>query len=132
MASEILDSEDDAALARRRMLMHVGIAAAIIVVGIIAKDQFSWVAKYPRKWVIPLKNRITDFFEWLVYGVRFFVGTRFDLVATDIMRGMIKIFEYQVLLPRVCSSTASGSGWSRALFKPAKRRFSRGLLPGKD
>ena len=63
MASEILDSEDDAALARRRMLMHVGIAAAIIVVGIIAKDQFSWVAKYPRKWVIPLKNRITDFFE---------------------------------------------------------------------
>ena len=118
MASEILDSEDDAALAGRRMLMHVGIAAAIIVVGIIVKDQFSWVAKYPRKWVIPLKNRITDFFEWLVYGVRFFVGTRFEFVPTDITRGMIKIFEYQVFLPKVCSSTASGSGWSRAFSNP--------------
>ncbi len=114
------------------MLTHVGIAAAIIVVGIIAKDQFSWVTKYPGKWAIPLKNRITDFLEWLVYGVRIFVGTRFEFLRTDITHGMIKIFEHQVFLPRVCSSTASGTGRSRVLFKPAQQRFSGGLLPGKD
>ncbi len=35
MSSEIADSENGAALACKRMLIHVGIAAAIIVVGII-------------------------------------------------------------------------------------------------
>lgn len=71
MASAILDSEDDAALARRRMLNHVEIAAAIIAAGITAKGQFSWIAKDPKKWVIPPNNRIADFFEWLMYGVSF-------------------------------------------------------------
>lgn len=109
MSSEIAHSENGAALACKRMLTYVGI---------VAKDQFSWIAKYPRKRVIPLKNWITDFFEWLVYGVTFFEGTRFEFVPTDITRGMIKIFEQQVFLPRVCSSTASGSEWNRAFSNP--------------
>ncbi len=123
MSSEILNSEDDAALARRRKLMHVGIAAEIIIVGTVTKDQFSRVAKYPGKRVIPLKNWITDFFEWLVHGVTFFAGTRFEFLPTDITRGIIKFFEYQVFLPRICSSTASESGWSRAFSNP------RGVIP---
>ena len=68
MSSEILNSEDDAALVRRLKLMRVGIAAEIIIVGTVTKDQFSRVAKYPGKRIIPLKNWITDFFEWLVQG----------------------------------------------------------------
>jgi hypothetical protein len=68
MSSEILNSEDDAALARIRKLMHVGMAAETITVGTVTKDQFSRVAKYPGKRIIPLKNWITDFFEWLVQG----------------------------------------------------------------
>jgi len=68
MSSEILNSEDDAALVRRLELMCVGIAAGIIIVGTVTKDQFSRVAKYPGKRIIPLKNRIADFFGWLVQG----------------------------------------------------------------
>ena len=68
MSSGILNSADDAALARRRKLMHVGIAAETIIVGTVTKDQFSRVAKYPGKRIIPLKNWITDFFYWLGQG----------------------------------------------------------------
>jgi len=71
-------------------------AAAIIVAGLIAKGQFEWVVKYPRKWIIPLKNWISDFFEWLLYGVKFFEGTPREFVPTDVTRGLIKIFEYQL------------------------------------
>lgn len=91
-----IDIEHNLALARKRTLTHVGIAIAIIVGGLLAKGQFDWIAKYPKKWVIPLKVWITDFFEWLVYGVTFFEGTSYQFVPTDITRGMIKIFEYQV------------------------------------
>ncbi|MDH3377719.1 MAG: hypothetical protein OEQ39_12280 [Gammaproteobacteria bacterium] len=99
MSSEIADSENGASLACKRMFTYVGIAAAIIIVGLVAKDQFSWVAKYPRKRVIPLKNWITAFFEWLVYGVTFFEGIRFEFVPMDITRGIIKIFEHQCSQP---------------------------------
>lgn len=81
---------------RRRNVVHALIALSIIVAGILAKNQFAWAEKYPRGWVIPLKNWITDFFEWLVYGVKFFEGTSYEFVPTDVTRGMIKIFEYQL------------------------------------
>jgi hypothetical protein len=100
MLSEIADSEKDAASACKRTLTHAGIAAAIIIVGIVEKDQFSWVEKYLRKGAIALKNWITAFFERLVHGVTFFEGTRFEFV------------------PKVCSPTASGSGWRRAFSSP--------------
>lgn len=90
------DERHDQSAGRRRTLLHVGLAVLIIIGGLIAKDHLSWVVKYPRKWVIPLKNWITDFFEWLVYGVKFFEGTKYEFVPTDVTRGMIKIFEYQV------------------------------------
>ncbi|MFT5897126.1 MAG: hypothetical protein ACI8VW_004010, partial [bacterium] len=43
---------------RRRNIVHLVIATIIIIGGILAKEQFAWVAKFPRKWVIPLKNWI--------------------------------------------------------------------------
>ena len=96
MASETVDLEHDKSMARNRTLVHLGIATAIIISGLIAKGQFDWIVKYPKKWVIPLKVWITDFFEWLVYEVKFFEGTSYEFVPTDITRGAIKIFEYQV------------------------------------
>jgi glycine betaine/proline transport system permease protein len=43
-----------------------------------------------------LKKWITDFFEWLVYEVKFFEGSQYEFVPTDVTRGMIKVFEYQL------------------------------------
>lgn len=96
MASKIADIENAPALAHKRTLIHVGIALAIVVVGLIAKGQLDWIAKYPKKWVLPLKNWITDFFEWLVYEVKFFEGTSYEFIPTDVTRGAIKVLEYQV------------------------------------
>ena len=81
---------------RNRTYIQIVIATIIIIGGLFAKGQFDWIVQYPRKWVIPLKNWITDFFEWIVYGVKFFEGTGYEFVPTDITRGMIKILEYQV------------------------------------
>ncbi len=81
---------------RNRTYIQIVIATIIIIGGLFAKGQFDWIVQYPRKWVIPLKNWITDFFEWIVYGVKFFEGTSFEFVPTDVTRGMIKILEYQV------------------------------------
>ena len=94
METEHIDIAQEKAAARKRLFLHLGIAIAIIVAGLAAKSQFSWVAKYPRKWVLPLKNWITDFFEWVVYGVKFFEGTTYQFVPTDITRGMIVPFKY--------------------------------------
>ncbi len=96
MGNSNLANKPSGALQIRRDLTYVLLAVFIISAGIFAKEQFSWVAKYPRKWVIPLKNWITDFFEWIVYGVTFFEGKNYEFVPTDITRGMIKIFEYQL------------------------------------
>ena len=79
-----------------RTVSHLAVAAVIVVGGLLAKSQFDWVVRYPRQWVIPLKIWITDFFEWLVYGVTFFAGSAYEFVPTDITRGLIKILEYQV------------------------------------
>ena len=81
---------------RNRTYIQIVIATIIIIGGLFAKGQFDWIVQYPRKWVIPLKNWITDFFEWIVYGVKFFEGTSYEFVPTDVTRGMIKILEYQV------------------------------------
>ncbi len=48
---------------RNRTYIQIVIATIIIVGGLFAKGQFDWIVKYPRKWVIPLKNWITDFFR---------------------------------------------------------------------
>ena len=90
MTSETVDTEIDSSALRKRALMHAGIAAAIIFFGVIAKSQLDWVVKYPRKWTIPLRDWITEFFEWLVYEVKFFAGTSFEFAPTDVTRGMIK------------------------------------------
>ncbi len=90
-SKEISSSEE-----RNRTYIQIVIATIIIIGGLFAKGQFDWIVQYPRKWVIPLKNWITDFFEWIVYGVKFFEGTSYEFVPTDVTRGMIKILEYQV------------------------------------
>ena len=87
---------DNPPAGKKRNLTYLFVAAAIIAVGLIGKNNIEWVAKYPRSWVIPLKDWITDFFDWLVYGVKFFEGTAYEFVPTDVTRGAIKIFEYQV------------------------------------
>ncbi len=75
-------------------LRYLGLAMVIIIAGIIAKGQLGWVEKYPRKWVIPLKDWISQFFEWIVYEVRFFEGSRFEFIPTDITRGFVNLMEY--------------------------------------
>lgn len=83
-------------LASKHHLAYAVSVVIVIIAGLLAKSQFDWVVKYPRKWVLPLKNWITDFFEWLVYEVKFFAGTQYEFVPTDVTRGMIKVFEYQL------------------------------------
>ncbi len=79
---------------RQRALLHLGVAAFIIIAGMLAKGQFAWVAKYPRKWTIPLKNWIADFFEKLVYETKFFEGKAYEFVPTDVTRGFVSVMEY--------------------------------------
>ena len=89
-----MNNENDNRSERKTLFTHLGIALAIIVLGILAKGQFEWVAKYPRKWVIPLKDWISNFFEWLVYEIKFFEGTAFEFVPTDITRGFVNLMNY--------------------------------------
>ncbi len=79
---------------RRLSILHIAIAVTIIVAGIAAKGHFSWVQKYPRQWVIPLKDWISRFFDWIVYEVKFFEGTSFEFVPTDITRGFVAVMDY--------------------------------------
>ena len=88
--------ERERTAARWRLLRYMSVAALIIIAGILAKSQFAWVQEFPRGWQIPLQKWITAFFEWLVYEVKFFPGTGYEFAPTDITRGAIKIFAYQI------------------------------------
>ncbi|MBV7482760.1 proline/glycine betaine ABC transporter permease [Bordetella sp. BOR01] len=72
---------------RHRPLYWVA-ALAIIVLGQFAVGRLDWVARYPSDWILPLKDWIDSFFEWLVYGVRFFEGTWLEFTPRDLTRGL--------------------------------------------
>ncbi len=69
-------------------------ALAIIVLGQFAVSRLAWVDHYPSDWVLPLKDWIDSFFEWLVYGVRFFDGTSFEFTPRDLTRGFSGLLAY--------------------------------------
>ncbi|WP_178372318.1 ABC transporter permease [Pollutimonas bauzanensis] len=69
-------------------------ALAIIVLGQFAVSRLAWVADYPSDWVLPLKDWIDSFFEWLVYGLRFFAGTAFEFTPRDLTRGVSGLLAY--------------------------------------
>jgi glycine betaine/proline transport system permease protein len=69
-------------------------ACAIIVLGQFAASRFDWAAQYPSDWMLPLKSWIDSFFEWLVYGLRFFEGTSFEFSPRDVTRGMAAVMTY--------------------------------------
>ncbi|SHI02981.1 glycine betaine/proline transport system permease protein [Pollutimonas bauzanensis] len=78
---------------RHRPLYWVA-ALAIIVLGQFAVSRLAWVADYPSDWVLPLKDWIDSFFEWLVYGLRFFAGTAFEFTPRDLTRGVSGLLAY--------------------------------------
>jgi glycine betaine/proline transport system permease protein len=43
---------------------------------------------------LPLKDWIDSFFEWLVYGVRFFGGTSFEFTPREVTRGVSGLLAY--------------------------------------
>jgi len=73
-------------------------ALAIILLGQSAAGRVSWVAKYPSDWMLPLKDWIDAFFEWVVYGARFFEGTAFEFTARNVTRGFSSWLSYPLSL----------------------------------
>lgn len=69
-------------------------ALAMIVLGQFAVSRLAWVEQYPSSWILPLKDWIDSFFEWLVYGVRFFSGTSFEFTPRDLTRGASGLLAY--------------------------------------
>lgn len=73
-------------------------ALAIIVLGQFSVSRLDWVAQYPSDWVLPIQDWIDSFFEWLVYGVRFFDGTSWAFTPRDLTRGFSALLAYPLWL----------------------------------
>jgi glycine betaine/proline transport system permease protein len=73
-------------------------ALAILLLSQFAVSRLAWVADYPSEWVLPLKDWIDSFFEWLVYGVRFFGGTSFEFTPRDLTRGLSGLLAHPLSL----------------------------------
>src|SRR5690606_209822 len=86
-------------------------ACAIIVLGQFAASRFEWAAQYPSDWMFPLKSWIDAFFEWLVYGVRFFDGTSLAFSPRDLTRGIADVLTYPLSL----SESIFFDGFSKTL-----------------
>lgn len=78
---------------QRRPLYWVA-ALVIIFLGQFAVNRLAWVEHYPTAWILPLKDWIDSFFEWLVYGIRFFDGTSFEFTPRDLTRGFSGLLAY--------------------------------------
>ena len=70
---------------------QIGAGVAIIAVGFIAKARFDWVAQYPEAWTLPLQSWISGFFDWLLYELKYLVGTPFEFSFAAIPRAFISI-----------------------------------------
>lgn len=86
-------------------------ALAIIVLGQFAVSRLAWVAQYPSDWIFPLKDWIDSFFEWLVYGVRFFEGTSFEFTPRDLTRGVSGLLAH----PLALSESLFFNGFSKSV-----------------
>jgi len=89
--------------AHRRMLSREALLyllAAILIVGMgqLAAAKLDWVASYPSDWIVPLRKWIDRFFEWLVYGLKFFEGTGFEFAPRDVTRGFVALMAYPLSL----------------------------------
>jgi glycine betaine/proline transport system permease protein len=78
--------------------LWLGAAAAILGVFVALREHIPWIDRYPRKWVIPLKDWINALFEWLGYDLAF--GS---VQFRDITRGFAWLLEWPL-------------AWSEALF----------------
>lgn len=82
----------------RHRLFYWVAALVIIVLGQFAVSRIDWVAHYPSDWMLPLEDWIDSFFEWLVYGIRFFDGTSFEFTPRDLTRGFSALLTYPLAL----------------------------------
>ncbi|MBV6273103.1 ABC transporter permease subunit [Alcaligenaceae bacterium CGII-47] len=89
--------------------MYWAVALAIIVLGQFSASRFDWVAQYPTDWIFPLKDWIDSFFEWLVYGIRFFEGSSFAFTPRDLTRGFSALLAYPLGLTE--SLFVDGFSW---------------------
>src|SRR5690606_30872811 len=74
------------------------IAIAMVVLGQFMVGRYDWVAKYPSSWMLPIRQWIDAFFEWLVYGIRFFEGTSLEFTPRDVTRGIAALLAYPLNL----------------------------------
>lgn len=71
---------------------------AIIMLGQFSVSRWDWAAQYPSSWVLPIEGWIDAFFEWLVYGVRFFDDTSWAFTPRDVTRGFSTLLAYPLEL----------------------------------
>ncbi|NYT86784.1 ABC transporter permease [Pollutimonas harenae] len=73
-------------------------ALVVIALGQFMVSRYDWVAKYPSDWILPIKEWIDAFFEWLVYGIRFFEGASLEFTPRDVTRGVSALLKYPLAL----------------------------------
>jgi len=78
----------------RTACVYLLLAIAIVAFGRYAVSALPAAAKYPSVWVIPLADWISAFFEWLVYGLKFFDGTDFAFSPRDVTRGFVAVMAH--------------------------------------
>jgi glycine betaine/proline transport system permease protein len=69
-------------------------AVLIVLAGWIASSTIPAFKEFPEEWIFPLKDYIDRFFEWIVYEVKFFVGTFAEFKPTDITRGFVAVMKF--------------------------------------
>ncbi|MCC2597642.1 ABC transporter permease subunit [Pusillimonas sp. MFBS29] len=79
-------------------LLYWSAAIVLIVLGQFMVTRYDWVAEYPSGWVLPVKEWIDSFFEWLVYGIKFFDGTSYAFTPRDVTRGISALLAHPLNL----------------------------------
>jgi glycine betaine/proline transport system permease protein len=70
------------------------LAILIVMAGRWASQAQGWAMTYPSSWVVPLGNWISVFFDYLVYDLKFFVGTAIEFSARGATRGFSSLLSY--------------------------------------
>jgi glycine betaine/proline transport system permease protein len=64
----------------------------------LLRTDLSWIASYPSAWMLPVRDWISAFFEWLVYDLHFFGGGAYEFSFREITRGFVALMEHPLAL----------------------------------
>lgn len=92
--------------------------AAITVVTLLLRDQYSWLITYPRDWVIPVADWVNAFMDWFIEAFRWLFRAISWFISWPMegIRVTLQWLPWPATISVIATLAYAAGGWKLALF----------------